>query len=462
MKALSRLQYLRKHALAAALGLALAAAASPAGALTLDEARARALDQSPQLAAARAEARAARSQAGAASWSRLPHFQADLGASRTDHPVGVFSALLGQQEFTAADFGTFDPQTMSFDLSTLNTPDPRTNFRAAVSVRQPLWTGGAITGQLHAARAQAEAAEAMASRTREQVLFQTEQAFRLALLAEEQVALLRESLGLARGHAARVNRFYDEGLALQSSRQALTAFVREIEAKLAGAEADSVEGRSVLGLVLGEDGPITEPLIDPGDEHVGALTLADAMGTAEDRDDVRAARQAWKAAGAQVGMARSQVLPALEFMAGAEHNSEDFFGTGGDQWMVGLGARWSLDPGSPARIRAAGAMKTAAERRMNLAMENARHEARVAYSRAVAADQRKVALDAAVTAAGESYRLMVRRHEEGIATTLELTESQNTLTRTRLEAASARHDRALALASLRLAAGTQILSEESR
>ncbi len=462
MKPLTRRQHMRNFALAAALGLAALLPALPASALTLDEARARALEHSPQIAAARDEAEAARSAANAASLTRLPRLQADLGASRTDHPVGVFSALLGQNEFTAEDFGTFDPQTMSFDLSTLNAPDPRTNFRAAISVSQPLWTGGALTGQLRAARAQAEAAEAMASRTREQVLYQTEQAYRMALLAQEQVSLLRESLVLAKGHASRVDKFYEEGLALQSSRQALSAFVSEIEAKLANAKADSVESRSVLGLVLGDDGPVTEDLVDPGDEHVPALTLAEAEASADERDDVVAARRAREAAGARVKMARSQLLPALQLMAGAEHNSNDFFGEGGSQWMIGVGAQWSLDLGNPAKLRAAGAMRNAAERRMNLAAENARHEARVAYSRALAADQRLEALNKAVVAAQASYRLMVKRHEEGLATTLELTESQNTLTRTRLQAASARHDRALALAALRLAAGSQILPEESR
>jgi outer membrane protein TolC len=49
---------------------------------------------------------------------------------------------------------------------------------------------------------------------------------------------------------------------------------------------------------------------------------------------------------------------------------------------------------------------------------------------------------------------MEERYEEGLATTLELTESQNTLTRITLHHLAARQDAAIALKSLELAAGT--------
>ena len=67
-----------------------------------------------------------------------------------------------------------------------------------------------------------------------------------------------------------------------------------------------------------------------------------------------------------------------------------------------------------------------------------------------------------MASAEESYRLVELRHSEGLVTTLELTESQNTPTRTRLEAASARHDRALSLSALDLASGTLVLPEDSQ
>ena len=50
---------------------------------------------------------------------------------RGNQPVFVFSSLLAQRQFTAADFA----------LAALNHPDALDNFRAAVTVEQPLFDG---------------------------------------------------------------------------------------------------------------------------------------------------------------------------------------------------------------------------------------------------------------------------------------------------------------------------------
>ncbi len=444
-------------------GAVLLGAARSGDALTLDDAVRRAVTASPRTGAARDEAAAADAQAGAASWSRLPKVQAEVGASRTDHPVYVFGGLLTQERFDAAHFGTFDPSAGTFDLSILNHPDPLTNVRSAVTVREPLWTGGAVTSGLHAAEAQSEAARAMAGRTAEETAFDAERAFRMARLAEEKVAVLRGSLSEARAQAVRVDSLWAEGLALKSDRQALAAHELEMEAALAAAQAESAAARSGLGLVMGLDGPVTEALEPPpGDSPGDDPALAEAIEASGDRKDVVAARAQERAAAAGVGLARAQLFPAFELMGTVEHNSKDFFGAGGDQWLVALGARWSLDAGIPGRIRAAGAARRAAQSRATLAREHAGHEVRTAHDNLRAAELQARAYEAAVAAAAESFRLTERRHEEGLATTLDLTQSQNTLIRTRLEAASAREDRALARAALRLAAGLTNLPEDVR
>ena len=85
--------------------------------------------------------------------------------------------------------------------------------------------------------------------------------------------------------------------------------------------------------------------------------------------------------------------------------------------------------------------------------DQAIHETRTALDRLRAAERRKVALEAAVMFSEESYRLIEQRYREGLASALELSEYQNTLVRTRLGAAVAAQDLALARASVLLAAG---------
>src|SRR6187401_2027927 len=111
----------------AMLGLAaLAVAQTP---LTLTKAIARARAQNPDAgSAAPAEREAAQRvrQARAGYWPKV-----DVAESwqRGNQPVFVFSSLLAQRQFTAADFA----------LGALNYPDAIDNFRSAVMVEQSLF-----------------------------------------------------------------------------------------------------------------------------------------------------------------------------------------------------------------------------------------------------------------------------------------------------------------------------------
>ncbi|MET0214046.1 MAG: TolC family protein, partial [Vicinamibacterales bacterium] len=115
------------YLLVAALGLAAPVAAQTP--LTLTEAIARARAHNPDAgsnAAAEREAAQRVTQARAGYWPRV-----DVAESwqRGNQPVFVFSSLLAQRQFTAADFA----------LDALNHPDALDNFRSALTVEQSLF-----------------------------------------------------------------------------------------------------------------------------------------------------------------------------------------------------------------------------------------------------------------------------------------------------------------------------------
>ena len=429
--------------------------AEGADGLSLENAVQEALHNSPRLLAAQAEDRAAHDAAQGAGWGRFPSVTGEIGWVRSDHPVQVFSSLLAQERFGPENFGRFDPSSGTFDLSALNTPDPESNVRAAVTVFQPIWTGGALRSGIRAAQAQATAAHETALRGSQSIRFETERAFRYAILADQKIDVLRGSLAVARAQVARVESLWTEGLALQSDRRALEAHASEMSADLENALADSAEARSGLGLLMGAGGPVTASLIEPPEETgFSAPPDSTALRTALERADVRAAEASSQAALSARGLARAEFLPTVGVMGVAEHNSDSFFGAGGDQWTIGVTARWHFDLGSPLRTQAASGHAAAARRAYEQTRDQAFHDVRTALLRLRAAEKRTVALDAAVAFSDESYRLIEARYHEGLASALELSEYQNTLVRTRLGAAQARQDLALARASVFLAAGT--------
>src|SRR6187200_3305365 len=111
---------------AALLAAPPAAAQSP---LSLSEAIARAKAQNPDAGSAAAAERAAAERVTQARGGYLPKVDLAEFWQRGNNPVFVFSSLLAQRQFTAADFA----------LDALTHPAATNNFRAAFSVEQSLF-----------------------------------------------------------------------------------------------------------------------------------------------------------------------------------------------------------------------------------------------------------------------------------------------------------------------------------
>src|SRR6187549_1923400 len=97
--------------------------------LSLAEAIERAKARNPDAGSAAAAEREAAERVTQARGGFLPRVDVAESWQRGNHPVFVFSSLLAQRQFAAADF--------AFD--SLNHPDAADNFRAAFSVEQSLF-----------------------------------------------------------------------------------------------------------------------------------------------------------------------------------------------------------------------------------------------------------------------------------------------------------------------------------
>src|SRR6185436_5580515 len=103
-----------------------AAAQSP---LSLSDAIARAKAQNPDAGSAAAAERAAAEHVTQVRGGYFPKVDLAESWQRGNQPVFVFSSLLAQRQFTAADFA----------LDAINHPDAIDNFRTAFSIEQSLF-----------------------------------------------------------------------------------------------------------------------------------------------------------------------------------------------------------------------------------------------------------------------------------------------------------------------------------
>src|SRR6188474_2451212 len=115
--------------LLASLGLAAPAAGQTP--LTLAGAIGRARAQNPDTGVTAAAEREGAQRVTQARAGYLPKVDVAESWQRGNQPVFVFSSLLAQRQFTAADFA----------LGALNHPDALDNFRSAVMVEQALFDG---------------------------------------------------------------------------------------------------------------------------------------------------------------------------------------------------------------------------------------------------------------------------------------------------------------------------------
>ena len=120
---------LRPTSFVATFGLAAPAVAQTP--LTLTEAIARARAHNPDAGASAAAEREAAQRLTQARAGYLPKVDVAESWQRGNQPVFVFSSLLAQRQFTAADFA----------LNALNHPDAVDNFRSAVMIEQSLFDG---------------------------------------------------------------------------------------------------------------------------------------------------------------------------------------------------------------------------------------------------------------------------------------------------------------------------------
>ena len=117
------------YLLVATFGLAAPAVAQTP--LTVTEAIARARAHNPDAGASAAAEREAVERLTQARAGYLPKVDVVESWQRGNQPVFVFSSLLAQRQFTAADFA----------LDALNHPDAVDNFRSAVVIEQSLFDG---------------------------------------------------------------------------------------------------------------------------------------------------------------------------------------------------------------------------------------------------------------------------------------------------------------------------------
>lgn len=394
----------------AALGLATPIAAQTP--LTLPEAIARARAQNPDVGGAAASEREAAQRVTQARAGHLPKVDVLESWQRGNQPVFVFSSLLAQRQFTAADFA----------LGALNRPDAVDNFRSAVTIEQSVFdrATGANVAAAGIGHQMATARRTMVDHDLAGSVTDAYGRVLVAVAASESAAAAGET---ARADQELAGNRRDAGLVTDADVLQLDVHVSRTREQLVRAASDERIARAQLNELMGEplgeafalDRAPTAAALDAGDL---ASLEAEAV---KNRSDVKLAALQEQLAGANQTVARAALLPQVVAQAGWEING-GAWNTRASSWVVGAVASINVFHGFADTARLAEAREQAARRALERqqAETAARLDVHIAAARLDAARASEAVGRAAVDQARESRRIIRDRYEAGLTDVVSL------------------------------------------
>ena len=380
-----------------------ASAQSP---LSLSEAIARAKAHNPDAGSAAAAEREAAERVTQARGGYFPKVDVAESWQRGNNPVFVFSSLLAQRQFTAADFA----------LDALNHPAAMDNFRAALSVEQSLFDR-TTSANVRAASIGRDMAATGRQLVDQDLTSAVTDAFGRVLIAAATARSAAATVEAARADRELAGNRRDAGRVTDADVLQLDVYLARALEQQVQATSDERIARARLNQLMGE--PLSTMFSLDLTLPAIAIDITDSAGLEEEalknRPDLALARQQEQLAAASVDAARAAFLPQVTAQGGWELNG-GAWNSRSSSWVAGAVARINLFHGLADKARLAEAREQATRRAIETSKAEtmARLDVQIAIARLEAARASEAVGLAAADRARESRRIIRDRYESGL------------------------------------------------
>jgi outer membrane protein TolC len=386
-----------------AASVAVPASAQPS--LSLTEAVRRARTHNPDVGAAAAAEREAAQRAIQARGGYFPRVDVAESWQQGNHPVFVFSSLLAQRQFTAADFA----------LDALNHPAATNNFRAALFVEQALFDRS-TAAQVRAAAIGRDLAATGKAVVDHDLASAVTDAFGQVLIAAATVRSAAAAVETVRADRVLAVNRRDAGRATDADVLQLDVYLARTLQHQVQAISDERIARARLNQLMGE--PLTT-VFSLDLTPATALDITKPAGLEEEalknRPEVVLARQQALLAAATVDVAQAAFLPQVSAQGAWELNGATW-NSRSSTWVIGAVARINLFRGLADKARLAEARELAGRRAIETgkAETMVRLDVLVAIARLETARASETVGRAAADSARASHRIIRDRYENGL------------------------------------------------
>lgn len=411
-------------------------------ALGLREAVNLALEKNSMLLAAGSEQSAAESGVKASRSRYLPRLYFEERVAVTNSGTRAFMMRLDEGRFSLG--------------GDLNHPPTTSDMQTTLSMEQPLFDRSIGSG-IQAAREEMNARAHSFEWKRQEVAFQVYAAYLAVQKARSQLAVSAEAVSAAREHLRLARVRTAAGVGLKFDELRIGTFLSDMEQQRITAENDLRIARLRLGLVTGlpaGSAPDVSEQIRPAELYIGADDLArEAVSGRRDLQELAA-----EVAKAEAGVAavRGSYWPTVYANASYQMNDRDIpLGRDNDSWLVAANLRWEIFDGfrRQGELSRARASRDAAESYLNSKRRDVALDVSESLLRRNETASRLEVGKNAMKDAEEMVRLVNKRFENALATSVELLDAQTALNRTRNQLVENEAAHALATAQVYRTAG---------
>lgn len=389
-----------------------AVADAPVVQMNMQEAMVRAFETNPAIKIAGFEKDAARASLNAARASRWITIKGNASAGRG-----------GMDEEWYVKSGT----------STLNKPRIDNSYSNSVTATMPLYTGGALSGQIKSAKAGYKSALVGVQKSYNDMRATVTNGYFMVLQADDMQVLSKESVVRLEEHLKNVKAQYDVGVVAKVD-------VLRSEVELANAQQNLIKAENaydlaeanfnkIVGLPL-ETNLFLEDTLSyvPYDKDLNyCLEYA-----SKNRPELEQAKQGVEAARGAVRAARSGYQPQISAVASQNWATGDGHWPADEEsnWTVGVQASLTIfDTGvTRSKAHAAEAKYFSAEETYRDTIDAVMLDVRSQYLNLREAEKRISTTEVAVSQAEEDYRIAQLRYQAGVGTNTDVLDAQVALT----------------------------------
>ena len=453
-----------------ALGFSPPARSGETLALTLDEAIAVALEHGHKLGMAEAAEEAARARLWQARSAFLPAVSASASYTKLDEVPymdgsqfgSMFEPLMAPFEYLV-DQGYLDSSTLEglsgstgSDKIYLGDDDI---YSAAVTVTQPIFTGGALLSARGAAGHGLRAAEYNTLRAEHETRSNVTQAYVMLVRAHAARAVMDDAVAQMQGHLEDLEAMYGEGMLLERDIMQARVRMSAVELDRNAARHGVLLAGAALAFQLGVEPGTQIEAVDTLERTLYVPGELDALVTTamNERPDLLAMAESVGAADNVVGMARAEFFPRVVAMGsyGWDRPDREYEPEFYDHWSVTLAAQMNVFDwgGRWNRMREAKATRLQAEHGLELMESAVRLEVEQSWYAHDEAIEAVSIAERGVEQARESFRIARESFRNGVSTNSDVLDAQIALSTAEMQLVNARADLRLAGASLELTTG---------